>query len=357
MTSECDLPIVHPDHAQAPLAQLRPLLSNLPPRQCSIHSHVQCKVDIVQTVQYAVRESVSERSYTAGRPGFWATGHFSACADCPHPLFRHNAEGCMHFSTAPREFIEIDITKSVEQQFVEWSRGLKAPQCSYRGRDQELKRVSASYERRAMPFRLHLIYRPCIECALARAHVPPIFLRCSFSNFNTEAHGSSGHLEICRQFAKAPHGFLFLFGNVGTGKTHLAVAIMRALLLRRLAPLFRRHLELLEMHRLRYDCEEGDSKATRQILRSEELLVIDEVRPVSLAKDSEPFLFELLNHRHEHYLPTILTTNIAREDLNSALGSRILDRIRQSQNETLEFGWPSYRSGANADYLKQALLR
>src|ERR1051325_2199555 len=99
------------------------------------------------------------------------------------------------------------------------------------------------------------------------------------------------------------------------------------------------------MHRLRYGGDQNGSKAARLIFRSEDLLVIDEVRPATLAKDTEAFLFELLNYRHEHYLPTVLTTNIAREELGSALGSRILDRIRQSQNETLEFGWPVTASG------------
>lgn len=55
-------------------------------------------------------------------------------------------------------------------------------------------------------------------------------------------------------------------------------------------------------------------------------------------------LFEIINTRYEKMRPTILISNLTREELVTFIGERVLDRMSDGGGCTLAFTWESYRS-------------
>jgi hypothetical protein len=62
----------------------------------------------------------------------------------------------------------------------------------------------------------------------------------------------------------------------------------------------------------------------------------------------------LFEHRLGHGLPTIITANLNRTELEEAIGSRLYDRLRHAAFAVLEFNFPSQRPRLNAEYLNNA---
>ena len=119
---------------------------------------------------------------------------------------------------------------------------------------------------------------------------------------------------------------LLLIGPVGVGKTHLAVGIMKELILKKgIACLFYDYRELLKQIQNSYN---ESVKATElEVLRpvfDTEVLVLDElgaVKPTEWVWDTVSLI---LNTRYTKRLPTIFTTNFRLDP--PATAARTLDR-------------------------------
>lgn len=60
-------------------------------------------------------------------------------------------------------------------------------------------------------------------------------------------------------------------------------------------------------------------------------------------------LFEILNGRYEHVLPTILISNLTETELIQYIGTRCHDRLQEGGGASLSFLWESYRRQAHRD--------
>ena len=195
---------------------------------------------------------------------------------------------------------------------------------------------------------------PCPVCRLRLAGVPPLFQRCSFASFNADTPELRDNLAAVKKFAAAPAGFLFLLGDVGNGKTHLAVSALRDFGQGR----YVRHLQVVEELRASYhrprpaDDDEEEGIADRY--RGAPLLVLDELGVAARGNDAETLLHDILDHRATHFLPTVLCANIEAGDLETHFGSRLVDRFRQASFAVLNFTGPSRRRQGNASYLAAA---
>ena len=133
---------------------------------------------------------------------------------------------------------------------------------------------------------------------------------------------------------------MVFFGGAGAGKTHLAVAVVRAGL-GRLRPFFLSHGELLERYRLRYDSTLNPDEPRVNIIsecRDAGLLVLDDLGRRQAGRDEEGILHAVLNHRYEQRQPTILTTNLDLDGLHAVLGDALFDRLSEVRYAFLEFG-------------------
>jgi DNA replication protein DnaC len=198
----------------------------------------------------------------------------------------------------------------------------------------------------------------CGGCNAARCGVPPVLEHASFDNFIIDPPAIAQHLGRCREFAAKRAGFLILLGAVGAGKSHLAAAIARESHFR---TLFISHDNFLLRHRARYDTarrsgrQSGDEDEQGDILtlaRKAWLLIIDDFGRRHAGRDEEALLFSLFNHRYEHQLATVITSNLTRAEFANLLGTALFDRLRHACFSILEFNFPSKRPGLNDDYLK-----
>ena len=174
-------------------------------------------------------------------------------------------------------------------------------------------------------------YLPCADCGsdarLQRQWVPPISCGCSFDTFIPDNEEEREHLEKCKKWAGNPRGVALLRGNIGTGKTFLAVAMLRDFGSGKFVP----HRKLLELFNeaARFKGVEKAQEDLRKI-RDASFLVIDDVGVFSSGNKDIDVLQTLINQRYEQRKPTVITTNLDAEGLKSLLSERIADRLSQA---------------------------
>ena len=136
-----------------------------------------------------------------------------------------------------------------------------------------------------------------------------------------------GYLEDWEENLEAGKG-LYFCGGVGTGKTHLAVAVMNELIRRKRVPsLFVTVPELLDNLRETYNKPGRNLDEWMDAVQNAEFLVLDDLgseRPTEWVRER---IFVIVNHRYREALPTVFTSNIGPKDLAEQLGERTASRI------------------------------
>lgn len=178
-----------------------------------------------------------------------------------------------------------------------------------------------------------------------------------FSTFITETESQRNALAMAKRFvngwekAKAGGYGLLLLGGCGTGKTHLACAIMLELL-DKYACLYPRYYKVTEIFSaVRNTYQQGattNEEETIKFFSSIQLLVIDEVGVQKGSEAEKRILFSILDNRVTSNKPTILMSNLGPKALAELLGDRLYDRVR-SKCVPMLFAGPSMRKPATAD--------
>lgn len=147
-------------------------------------------------------------------------------------------------------------------------------------------------------------------------------------------------------------GVLLAFvGPRGTGKTQMAIELMRTVTARGRPALYRTATELLMLLRATYraDARERDLDLLNAHRRPA-LLVIDEFARHPDNEWSTDVLFELLNQRYADLSDTILVSSQTRAEFESTLGPSLVSRLQEGGG-VVECHWPTFRSprasGAN----------
>jgi DNA replication protein DnaC len=132
--------------------------------------------------------------------------------------------------------------------------------------------------------------------------------------------------KLAKEFAEEPHLWLVLLGPTGCGKTHLAAAVANRLLARNKSVYFVVVPDLLDHLRSAYS---PDSKVPYdelfETIRTAPLLIMDDLGAHSSTPWAEEKLYQLVNHRYNHRLPTVITTNLSLDELDERLASRLAD--------------------------------
>jgi DNA replication protein DnaC len=184
----------------------------------------------------------------------------------------------------------------------------------------------------------------------------------TFDSFRVDAAGNSpegkqtlatAHAEA-RRFAEGPEGWLVLTGNYGSGKTHLAAAIVNERLAQGGSALFVVVPDLLDHLRagIAPSGEEGIDRRLETV-RSAPLLVLDDLGSQAQTPWATEKLFQILNHRYNANLPTVVTTNVSVDALDERLRSRLghLDMVRHIEIKALD-----YRGGVDPERLELSSL-
>lgn len=148
----------------------------------------------------------------------------------------------------------------------------------------------------------------------------------TFVTFNPFVPGLRTIVPQVRAYAHQPDGWLTLIGPYGIGKTHLAAAIAHEVVGRGHAVLFAVVPDLLDHLRTTFGPQSTISYDERfDFLRAVPLLILDDLGTESATPWAREKLYQLINHRYNHRLPTVVTSNLKPEAIEPRIYSRLCD--------------------------------
>lgn len=172
--------------------------------------------------------------------------------------------------------------------------------------------------------------------------------RATFENFAVDLPAQKAALDACRAFVvksekRGPTPWLV--GPPGTGKTHLASAMVNYVIRERgLSAAIHSARDIVRMLRASWGKKSAEKTEEEVLddLASLGLLVIDEVG-VGFGSESEAVqLFDVIDLRYRYESPTVLVSNLTAAEIKAALGDRSFDRLRQGAR-IVTMDWPSHR--------------
>lgn len=132
---------------------------------------------------------------------------------------------------------------------------------------------------------------------------------------------------------------LILTGGYGTGKTHLAAAIANNLIEKGVMVLFDTYIGHLD--RLKKEMDSDEPKGYLDKMKSMPMLIIDDLGKEKKSEWSQQILFDVLNYRYEHYLPTVITTNMTPKEIpkyvEGAVASRLMETYKAVQMRSSDY--------------------
>lgn len=172
----------------------------------------------------------------------------------------------------------------------------------------------------------------------------------TFDNYVPESEEELKNLTICRRFAerftdrevereKAHNAQdknwrsknslgLLLFGNYGTGKSHLCYSILKELDKQGIPGFYITIPDLFD--RISDKENRVNLPSILAKLAMVSCLVLDEIGVQSGSNEEKKRLYQIIDGRIKNGRPTILITNLMKDELDDLLTQRVTDRINQS---------------------------
>lgn len=155
-------------------------------------------------------------------------------------------------------------------------------------------------------------------------------------------------------YAKTPNKNLILCGSTGTGKTMLAMCIGTSLL--DWGVCFIRSSDIHAKCRATWGKTDQSENQLMEYWANINLLIIDEFGEAdgavndNMATQNRERLSRIIDGRYTKGKPTIITSNLAKDELIARLGDRAWDRLQQNA-VFANCNWTSYRQ-SNRAYLE-----
>ena len=147
-----------------------------------------------------------------------------------------------------------------------------------------------------------------------------------------------------RTYAQQRRGWLVIFGAYGCGKTHLAAAIANAVAVRGIETYFGAVPDILDHLRATYGPDsQVDYDELFERVREVTLLVLDDLGTEAATIWAREKLFQIVNHRYNLGLATVITTNQTVQQIDSRIWSRMSDRVLNG-GAPIHIGAPDYRT-------------
>jgi DNA replication protein DnaC len=156
---------------------------------------------------------------------------------------------------------------------------------------------------------------------IIRFQLPERFHHATLEDFREEiARG-------IRKWLEEPTDGLLMSGGVGTGKTHLAAAMVRSVVTSGKSIRFRRAAQLYQAIRDSYGQENVSEEEILCDYIDAPLLVLDDLGTASFSDHERRYTLEVLDRRLNEKRPTIITSNWTLEQIRDRMDERIASRM------------------------------
>ena len=187
--------------------------------------------------------------------------------------------------------------------------------------------------------------KPCPDCNVAQrwkvqalaafASRSKLTQQQTFLNFRTTFNGQENPvlvqcLRAAERFAAQPEGrWLVIWGERGSGKSHLCAAVDNHLTQAGIPSLFITVPDLLAALRqaidLQSNTEQESFTGRMNIFKTATVLILDDLGAEQSSPWSESVLFEILDYRYRNRLATMIATNVHPDEFDPRIASRMQD--------------------------------
>jgi len=192
-----------------------------------------------------------------------------------------------------------------------------------------------------------------IKEELKNRDVPDRYLDCSFENFK----GNDLLIKKIKDYLKNkliyyPERSLFLYGPVGSGKTHLAVAILREIIIdisvkeSRENPYSRFYstskvlLEIRDTFNRRVPGEPTERDIIDRIIKKD-FIILDDYGTQKISDFTRESIYLIIEGRDAAIRPTIITSNLSPKQIAEHIDPRIASRLQNGA--IIKIDMPDYR--------------
>lgn len=234
-------------------------------------------------------------------------------------------------------------------EYISYVRKLSSSGCPKCAEEQR----SAEEERRAEEKRQVdlLMAKRNLESRQAKSGIPFRYREKTIESFCADSELKQKALAVCKDYSENFREHydsgrcLIMMGRPGTGKTHLATAIVGNVIANTKATaVYGTVSSIIQDIKGSFDKEaEYTEKQAYERYKNPNLLVIDEVGATKGTEFELSCLFNIINSRYEDGLPTIVVSNLMASELPAALGERAVDRLREGGGIAVVFNWDSER--------------
>lgn len=200
--------------------------------------------------------------------------------------------------------------------------------------------------------------RRCVISIKQSAGIGLRHVDASFDNYAASTPEQEKALKTAKAYsdeiAKGGSGCLVMCGKVGTGKTHLAAAILSYAMENRRDQYARfRIVKLSDLVRdVKATWGKEAKKSEREVMdyySTVALLIIDEIGVQFGSETEKMFVTEIIDNRYQAMIPTVLISNLDSDGVKKCIGDRSYDRLREDGGRVIAFDWESHRGKKSAD--------
>jgi DNA replication protein DnaC len=190
-----------------------------------------------------------------------------------------------------------------------------------------------------------------LEIGLAR--VPPRYRDCTLTGFDAYSQRLVEKVRLVTSWANGElETGLYLFGGVGTGKTHLAVGAMRVLIERGFRGEFVNARSFVMQCQTAFRQKESAREIVDEILHHADFLILDDLGSEKSTEYVRQSLLHLVDECYSRQVVLVVTSNCGFEALNQ-LDERIASRLAE-MCDRVKFDEADYRAQIAKNRLKGA---
>jgi DNA replication protein DnaC len=143
---------------------------------------------------------------------------------------------------------------------------------------------------------------------------------------------------------KKKRNFLVYLGNAGLGKTYFSAAMIEPALTDFQTFRYWKEATLLKRIRSSMDDIKGDYLDTLKFMLDDHLIFLDDMGSTGLNDWRKEVFFEAIDLRYNSTLPTIITSNFTRQEIEENYHPRVASRLFDKDNIIIEIhDGPDYR--------------